>query len=173
MRYFSHRPFLKKMTIVLCVLSLMPYLIFQLVYHNKIKEDIIDSAYNLLESVVDSQVSSMCNQLSTMQTTLMILDHSIGKTLGLDHIGNFKVLDKQRLLENLSELAQTINPYSYLGVVDIQNHIIYASRYGVSDIRSSRFSWLESYAEKAFSQNTMLILTSLDKGTQPFVVCDG
>ena len=106
MRYFNHRPFLKKLTAALCILSLIPYLSFQFIYHGKIKKDITDSAYNLLKSVVYSQANSICSQFSNMQTTLMILDGAIGETLGLDHIADFKVLEKQNLLKNLNELAQ-------------------------------------------------------------------
>ena len=128
-----------KMAAALCFLSVIPYLCFQAFYYKKIKKDISDSAYGLLESVVDSQVGAIYNQLSNVQNTLLLLDSAVGETLDLDHLSEFRVLDKQKLLNNL-------------------NDFIYASGYGIGNIKSSRFAWLETYAIQALSQKSMMIL---------------
>ncbi len=161
-----------KMAAALCFLSIIPYLCFQTFYHKKIKKDISDSAYSLLESVVDSQVGAIYNQLSNVQNTLLLLDSAVGETLDLDHLSEFRVLDKQKLLNNLNDLAQISGAYSYLGIINCKESFIYVSGYGIGNIKSSRFAWLETYAIQALSQKSMMILPAFGyhngSGVRPY-----
>ncbi len=107
---------------------------------------------------MDSQVGAIYNQLSNVQNTLLLLDSAVGETLDLDHLSEFRVLDKQKLLNNLNDLAQISGSYSYLGIINCKESFIYASGYGIGNIKSSRFAWLETYAIQALSQKSMMIL---------------
>ncbi len=156
-RFVQNRRFFVQLLAALIMLSLFPSLIFNGYFLHRIKHDMAMQAQALAESCLDAFAGYFASALQNAQQLLYHLLTDMGTLFKVNSLSALRVLEKMDLLNSMNILSATIGDYTRICLYDTRSDVVFASNYGVTDMKNPRFAWLREQVALATQQRMVRV----------------
>lgn len=153
-----YKRFFFQILVILLLISLLPYIVFNLYFNHRIKKELIDYTYKISNNELLSSSSNISSTITQMQDILYYIVNNTGIFENLNHgLGNMSILAKKRYLDTLGQLVSIVDDKARICLYDLSNGTIVASNYGITDITNPRYNWIQQEVNIAKENNQIYI----------------